>query len=228
MSIVDAGLLVPGLAALAGAVFGVFAARVADRWPRGEPVMRPAPRADRPAAVDGFLIGCACVLVAAGVAVLFGVTWEALAVAALALVLVPVVVIDLRHRLIPDMLVLPAAAVALVAATLSHPARWWCPVLAALGAGGFMLMLWLVHPSGMGLGDVKLAALMGAALGPSVIAALGIAFTGGALLGAVMVARMGARARAMAVPFGPFLAAGAIASLWLGEPLLRWYVASLA
>jgi leader peptidase (prepilin peptidase)/N-methyltransferase len=228
MSIVDAGLLVPGLAAIVGAVFGVFAARVADRWPRGEPVMRSAPRGDPPAAVDGLLIGCGCILVAAGVAGIFGVTWQALAVAALALVLVPVVVIDLRHRLIPDMLVLPATAVALIAATLSHPARWWSPVLAALGAGGFMFTLWLIHPSGMGLGDVKLAALMGAALGPSVIAALGIAFAGGALLGVVAVARMGARARATTVPFGPFLAAGAIASLWLGEPLLRWYAVSLA
>jgi prepilin signal peptidase PulO-like enzyme (type II secretory pathway) len=100
-------------------------------------------------------------------------------------------------------------------------------VVCALGSGGFMLALWIIHPPGMGLGDVKLAALMGAALGPSVIPALAVAFGGGTLLGLALLARMGLRARAVAVPFGPFLAAGALAALWAGQPMLDWYAATL-
>jgi prepilin signal peptidase PulO-like enzyme (type II secretory pathway) len=68
---------------------------------------------------------------------------------------------------------------------------------------------------------------MGAALGPSVIPALAVAFGGGTLLGLALLARMGLRARAVAVPFGPFLAAGALAALWAGQPMLDWYAATL-
>ena len=100
-------------------------------------------------------------------------------------------------------------------------------VSAALGAAGFLLLLWLVHPGGMGLGDVKLALLLGAVLGASVVPALLIAFAGGAALGVVLLARFGPRARKMAVPFGPFLAAGALAGLWFGPAMIGWYAERL-
>src|SRR5699024_6454621 len=119
---------------------------------------------------------------------------SAAAVLVLLLVLVPVVIIDLRLRLIPDVLVLPAIPVAGAAAVLANPARWWVPLAGAAGAAGFLLLLWIVHPAGMGLGDVKLAALIGAVLGASAIPALVIAFAAGALLGVVLLARMGPRA----------------------------------
>ncbi|MEQ9336625.1 MAG: A24 family peptidase, partial [Miltoncostaeaceae bacterium] len=165
---------------------------------------------------------------AAGGAVLVrGVGWDALALAVLAVVLVPVVVIDLRHHLIPDLLVLPATAVALLAAILADPARWWVPVAGSAGAAGFLFLLWLVHPGGMGLGDVKLAALIGAALGVLAIPALFLAFAAGAALGVVLLARLGPRARKVAVPFGPFLAAGAVAALVIGPPLVDWYSGTL-
>jgi leader peptidase (prepilin peptidase)/N-methyltransferase len=225
MLIVPCGWFAPVVAGALGLGFGIVAAEVVDRWPRGEPVLRSWPRRGGYA---GPLIACACAMTASAVVAFLGVTWEALAVAALALTLVPVVVIDLRHRLIPDLLVVPATAIALSAAMLADPAAWWIPVTSALGAGGFMLALWIVHPEGMGLGDVKLAALMGAALGPSVIPALAVAFGGGTLLGLALLARMGLRARAVAVPFGPFLAAGALAALWAGQPMLDWYAATLA
>lgn len=243
------------LAALTGAAWGSFAALVADRWPRGESVVRPpsaCPGCHRRLAawemvpVASWLalrgrcrtcehrigagapaVEAACAALAACVVSLYGISWNAAAVLVLVLVLVPVVMIDLRHRLIPDILVLPAIPVAGAAAVAADPGRWWVPVAGALGAAGFLFILWVAHPGGMGLGDVKLAALIGAVLGASAIPALAIAFGAGALLGVVLLARMGARARKVAVPFGPFLAAGALAALWVGPPLIDWYAGRL-
>lgn len=243
------------LAGLFGLAFGSFASLVVDRWPRGESVVRPASHCDGcrrrlapwellpvvswlalrgrcrtcerriPAAVPA--TEAACGLLAAAAVAFAGVTWQAVAVATLAVVLVPVVIIDLRHRLIPDILVLPATALALTAAILADPARWWVPVVGAAGAAGFLLLLWAIHPAGMGLGDVKLAALMGAVLGASVIPAFAIAFGAGAVLGLALLLRMGPRARKVAVPFGPFLAAGALAALWAGPAILDWYTGTI-
>jgi len=252
---VSAPLAAIALAALLGAVWGSFAALVVDRWPAGASLVRPpsacpgcrrrlAPWELVPVASWVALRGrcrtcerrigpaapaieAACAVLAAGVIALYGVTWAAAAVLVLVLVLVPVVVIDLRHRLIPDILVLPAIPPAAAGAILADPSRWWVPLAGAAGAAGFLLLLWLLHPAGMGLGDVKLAALIGAVLGASAIPALGIAFAAGALLGVVLLARMGSRARKVAVPFGPFLAAGALAALWVGPPLIDWYAGRL-
>ena len=143
-------------------------------------------------------------------------------------VLILITVTDIEHRLIPDVIVLPAAAAGLVAAVAADPGRWWVPLVAALGAAGFLGLLWLVYPGGMGLGDVKLALLLGAVLGGAVVAALALAFLAGALLGLAMLVRFGPGARKMAVPFGPFLAAGAIAALWVGPQIIDWYGGTLA
>lgn len=249
-------VVVAAFAGLAGLVFGSFAALVIDRWPRGGSVVRPRSMCEgcaRPLAawelipvvswvalrgrchgcggrigVQAPLVELGCGLAAGGAVLIRGVGWDALALAVLGVVLIPVVVIDLRHHLIPDLLVLPATAVALVAAVLADPARWWVPVLGAAGAAGFLLLLWIVHPGGMGLGDVKLAALIGAVLGVLAIPALFLAFAAGAALGVVLLARLGARARKVAVPFGPFLAAGAVAALVIGPRLVDWYSGTLA
>ena len=136
---------------------------------------------------------------------------------------IPVVVIDLEHKLIPNIVVLPAAAIALVFAVLHDPQRWWVPVAGAAGAAAFLGVLWLVYPRGMGFGDVKLALLLGAVLGASVIPALAIAFFAGSIIGVTLIARSGGSARKTAVPFGPFLAAGALIALWAGPTLITWY-----
>jgi leader peptidase (prepilin peptidase) / N-methyltransferase len=164
---------------------------------------------------------------AAGAVAAYGPTWRGLAAALLGVCLVPVVLIDLRHRLIPDIVVLPAAALALLAG-IAGPGRWWVPVVSALGAAGFLLALSLLYPGGMGLGDVKLALLMGAVLGAAVIPAMAIAFGAGAALGLLLLLRHGPAARRMAVPFGPFLAAGALAALWIGPEMIGWYTDRLA
>ena len=162
-------------------------------------------------------------LLAAGAILLVGADARGAAVALLLVVLVPVVVIDLEHKLIPDVIVLPAAAAALALAIANEPSRWWVPTAAALGASLFLLILTIVYPGGMGLGDVKLALLLGAVLGSAVIPALAFAFAAGALLGAALLVRFGSRARKLAVPFGPFLAAGALAALVWGQPIIDWY-----
>ena len=160
---------------------------------------------------------------AAGSIVAFGPNWRGLAVMVMALALVPVVVIDLEHRLIPNIIVLPAAALALVFAVLHNPDRWWVPVVGAFGAAAFLGILWFLYPRGMGFGDVKLSLLLGAVLGASVIPALFIAFAAGSILGIVLMARNGASARKTAIPFGPYLAAGALLALWVGPSLITLY-----
>ncbi len=162
-------------------------------------------------------------LLAAGSILAFGANGEGVAVAVMTVALVPVVVIDIQHKLIPDVVVLPAAAVALAAMIAHDPSRWWVPVAGALGAAAFLLVLRLVKPGGMGLGDVKLALLLGAVLGASVIPAMFIAFLVGAVLGVVLMARQGAGARKNTIPFGPYLALGALLALWVGPALISLY-----
>ncbi|WP_217912732.1 prepilin peptidase [Miltoncostaea marina] len=243
------------VAGVLGLCLGSFATVVASRWPAGASLVRPRSHCTScertlgaaelvPVlswlALRGRCRGCgagvswrypaielASGALAAGAIAGFGPTWEGLAAALLGVSLVPVVAIDLEHKLIPDLVVLPAAAVALAVGVAADPARWWVPVAAALGAGGFMFMLWFLYPGGMGFGDVKLALLMGAVLGASVVPALVVAFAGGAALGVALLARFGARARRMAVPFGPFLAAGALVALWWGPSMLGWYAERL-
>jgi len=158
----------------------------------------------------------------------FGPTWQGLAAAILGVALVPIVAIDLEHRLIPDVIVFPAAAAAVLVGIVADPSRWWVIIASTLGAAGFMLILWLVHPAGMGLGDVKLALLLGAVLGASVIPALAVAFLLGGLLGAALLLRFGPRARKLAVPFGPFLAVGALVALVWGPSMIGWYMGTFA
>ncbi len=243
------------VAGVMGLALGSFATVVVSRWPSGGSLVSPRSHCTSCArtlgplelvpvlswvALRGRCRGCgegvswrypaielASAGLAAGAIVGFGPTWEGLSAALLGVALVPVVVIDLEHKLIPDIIVLPAAALCLAAAIASDPRTWWVSVAAALGASGFLFLLWLVHPGGMGLGDVKLALLLGAVLGASVVPALLVAFAGGAALGVALLARYGSRARKMAVPFGPFLAAGALAGLWFGPAMIGWYAERL-
>lgn len=243
------------VAGILGLALGSFATVVASRWPAGGSLVSPrshctgckrtlTPLEMIPViswiALRGRCRGCGTAVswrypaielasgaLAAGAIAGFGPTWQGLSAALLGVALVPVVVIDLQHHLIPDIIVLPAAALGLVAAIAADPRDWWMSVAAALGAAGFLFILWLVYPGGMGLGDVKLALLLGAVLGASVIPALLVAFAGGAALGVVLLARFGPRARKMAVPFGPFLAAGALTGLWFGPAMIGWYAERL-
>jgi leader peptidase (prepilin peptidase)/N-methyltransferase len=154
----------------------------------------------------------------------FGVTAELAVASFFCAVLVAVTATDLTHRIIPNRIVVPAAALALVAQTAIHPSPMWA--IAALGASGFLFAAALAYPAGMGMGDVKLALLMGAALGKTVPVAMlsGMLF---ALVPSVyLLARHGSKARKMGIPFGPFLALGSVLALFAGHWLLGVYWAT--
>jgi leader peptidase (prepilin peptidase)/N-methyltransferase len=152
----------------------------------------------------------------------FGATLEAVVNAAACLVLVVVTVTDFERRVVPNRVVVPALAAALVVQTAREPSPEW--ILAALGAGGFFLVAALAYPAGMGMGDVKLAAFLGAWLGRSVVVAL---FAGSliACIPAVgLLLTRGSKARKIGLPFAPFLAAGGVVALFWGEALLDWWL----
>jgi leader peptidase (prepilin peptidase)/N-methyltransferase len=147
----------------------------------------------------------------------------------LILLVVPAALIDLEHRVIPNRITVPGAAVGLVLGVALDPGGEPERLIAAAAAGGFLLVAALAYPGGMGMGDVKLAAVMGLFLGPAVAVALLAAVLLGVLAGAAVIARKGTRAgRKTAIPFGPFLAVGALIAVFAGQPIVDLYVNHLA
>jgi prepilin signal peptidase PulO-like enzyme (type II secretory pathway) len=130
-------------------------------------------------------------------------------------ILVVLAAIDIEYRVIPNRIVLPAAAIVLVAQLAFYPGDGLEWVAASLGAALFLFIPLLIFPSGMGLGDVKLALLIGAMLGLDVIPALFIGFLSLWPVGLYLIATQGWSARKAKVPLGPPLAFGAIVVLLL-------------
>jgi leader peptidase (prepilin peptidase)/N-methyltransferase len=161
----------------------------------------------------------------AGCVFAFGLTAEAAVAAFFCAVLVAISAIDFEHRIIPNRIVLPATVVVLVANTLRDPSPQW--LVAALAASAFLLTAALVYPAGMGMGDVKLALLMGAALGKTVPVALMAGMIAAMIPSLVLFARHGAKARKMGIPFGPFLALGSVVALFWGHAILQAYLNTL-
>jgi leader peptidase (prepilin peptidase)/N-methyltransferase len=120
---------------------------------------------------------------------------------------------DLRTRLVPDGALLASLAIAVPVCLLSDPGAMPERLVAGLGAGGFLLAAALIRPSGMGLGDVKLAGVLGIYLGTAVIEAMVIAFAAGSVAGLALLARHGWEARSRTIPFAPFLALGALVAM---------------
>jgi leader peptidase (prepilin peptidase)/N-methyltransferase len=164
--------------------------------------------------VTGLLIA-ACVLA-------FGLTAQAAVASFFCAALVAVSAVDIERRIIPDKIALPATVLVLAAQTVLHPSPEW--ILASLGASAFLLAAVLAYPRGMGLGDVKLALLLGAMLGRHVTVALMVAMVAAMIPSLVLLARHGSAARKMAIPFGPFLAFGSVVALFFGERLLDAYL----
>ena len=162
-------------------------------------------------------------LLIAGCVLAFGLTLDALVAAFFCCVLVVISATDLAHRIIPNRVVVPATVIVLAAQTALHPSPEWA--LAALGASGFLLAAAIAYPAGMGMGDVKLALLMGAMLGREVAVALMLGMILALVPSVVLLARHGSAARKMGIPFGPFLAGGAVIALFAGERLLDAYLA---
>jgi leader peptidase (prepilin peptidase) / N-methyltransferase len=165
-------------------------------------------------------VGTALLIAACLVA--FGPTLEAAVAALVCAVLVTITATDVEHRIIPNRVVVPGALVVLVAQTALHPGPEW--LLAALAASFFLFAAFLAYPSGMGMGDVKLAFFLGAALGRTVGVALMIGMLAALVPSLGLLIRHGSAARKMYIPFGPFLALGGVIALFAGERLLDAYL----
>jgi leader peptidase (prepilin peptidase)/N-methyltransferase len=162
------------------------------------------------------IVSFAAALCGIGCLIRYGLSARGLVDAFVAAVLVVLAAIDLRHRILPNVIVLPAAALTYVAQLAffpSHALEW---TIAAVGCALFFLVTLLAYPAGLGMGDVKLGLLLGAALGKAVVAALFVGLFGAGLVGVILVVSQGADARKKAIALGPFLAAGALVLLLFG------------
>ena len=211
----DVGAGVLGL--LLGLAVGPVADRLATNAPARLPLLASAPASRRVAYVTGAtaLLGGACGLA-------FGFGLEAAIACLFCWTLVVVTRTDLEHQLIPNRIVVPGALVVLAARTLDDPGAGWA--IAALGAGLVLLALALVYPGGMGMGDVKLAFLLGAGLGLAVVVALLVGFVAAFVPALTLLIRHGPAARKRTIPLGPFLALGGVIALFAGDQILDWYV----
>jgi leader peptidase (prepilin peptidase)/N-methyltransferase len=243
------------VAAIFGAILGSFLNVVAYRLPRGESLLHPpsacpscatpikpydnvpvlgwlwlrgrcracgAPISVRYPIVEAVtgLLCAACVLK-------FGADRDVWLPLVFVLLLVPITLIDLEHHIIPNVLsaIGAVAAFALVLAFQTDDLAEH--IIAALAAGGFFLIAALVYPAGMGMGDVKLAGVMGLFLGRAVAPAIFAALIAGTVVGAVVIARFGAKdGRKKGIPFGPWLAFGSVVGLFAGDDIVDWYLDS--
>ena len=156
--------------------------------------------------------------------VAFGLSGEAVVAAFFCAVLVAITATDITHRIVPNRIVLPAALLVLLAQTALQPSPEWA--LGALGASLFLFVAALAYPGGMGMGDVKLALLLGAMLGRYVSVGLMVGMLAAIVPSVFLLARHGAAARKMGIPFAPFLAFGAVVALFAGHALLDAYLST--
>jgi leader peptidase (prepilin peptidase)/N-methyltransferase len=146
---------------------------------------------------------------------------------ALVTFLVPIAVIDLDLKRIPNALTGPAAIVALAIGGIFDPSYLPEQLIAGAAALLFFLLPALIHNKGMGMGDVKLAGVLGLYLGRSVAPALFFALILGVVVGVAVIASQGmTEGRRVKIPFGPFMAAGAILAFFVGSGLVDSYTSS--
>lgn len=240
-------------ALLGGMITGSFVGVVAHRVPRGRSIVGPRSECpscgaqiaayDNVPVVSWLVLGGHCRNCEARIPARYplielavGIAFAATAVvlrddpSALALGLVFVAVLaavtltDLERRVIPNAILLVGSVIGLAIVAATDPASLPERVAAAAGAGGFLLLFALIYPRGMGMGDVKLAAVMGLFLGVSVVPALFVGIVLGAVVGFGLMLRHGSGARKQAVPFGPFLAVGGVVALLAGSQMIDAYL----
>lgn len=234
-----------------GSVVGSFLNVVIHRLPLGQSLVRPGsrcPRCESPISwyhnvplIGWLMLRGKCANCGRGISprypavealtagsfvlpILLGMSgWRVLLAWGFLAVLISVAFIDLEHQIIPNKIVLPASVVGLAAAVALNPEHWWEFLAGSLGAGAFLMVLALLWPGGMGLGDVKLALFMGAVLGRYVAVALFFGFLLGGLVGVLLIASR-LRGRRDRIPFGPFLALGSAVGLFWGEGIMTAYL----
>jgi leader peptidase (prepilin peptidase)/N-methyltransferase len=241
------------LAALGGLIIGSFLNVVAYRLPRGESLAHPPSRCpscgapvkpyDNIPVLSWLLLRGRCrackapisaryPLVEALTGTLYAVVtwarWDDASGIALGIVLVtiliPIALIDFEHRIIPNRITGPAAVVAIVIGIVLDMDFVAEQLIAGAAAGGFFLLAAIAYPRGMGMGDVKLAGVMGLYLGRGVGLAVLVGLVAGVIVGAAIIARVGAKeGRKTAVPFGPFLALGGVIAIFAGDAVADAY-----
>jgi leader peptidase (prepilin peptidase)/N-methyltransferase len=189
------------------------------RWGRNDP------NSAEPNEVQPTLLRGAAALVAAALVVVSFLVLEpvsdAIVGAAGCVLLVALALVDLETWKVPNRIIVPALGVALVVRTALDPRVEW--IVAALAAGGILLLLALIHPKGLGMGDVKLAAFLGAWLGWEALIALALASFAAFLPALVIIVMRGRAARKVPIQFAPFLAIGGIVALFAGHEIFDWY-----
>ena len=153
----------------------------------------------------------------------FGLTLELALALVLICVLVALAGTDLEHRLLPNVIVGPAALVGFALAVAHAPERWWVYLVSAVALAGALFALAIARPGGMGMGDVKMGGMLGAFLGPYAALAVFVGALLGALLGGVLMATRRMERRT-ALPFGVFMAIGGLLVLFFGEQVWGWYL----
>src|SRR3954468_11840869 len=241
------------LAALGGLIIGSFLNVVAYRLPRGESLAHPPSRCpsceapvkpyDNIPVLSWLLLRGRCRpckapispryplvegLTGALYALVMWARWDDASGIALGIVLVtiliPIALIDFEHRIIPNRITAPAAVIAIVIGLTLDMDFVAEQLIAGAAAGGFFLLAAVAYPRGMGMGDVKLAGMMGLYLGRAVGLALLVGLVAGVLIGGVIMARLGvAEGRKQKVPFGPFLALGGIVAIFAGDAVADSY-----
>lgn len=194
-----------------GFVLGWPLERVIQRFPLGE--------GTAPSTRRRWVVAAITALLFALEAVVIGIQPALAPALLLTALVVPASAIDLRHRIIPDAINLPGALAVYLVAVAAQPERWLELLLGGLGGALFLGLAWLVSPRGMGLGDVKMALMIGLACGRYTIIALLVALLLAAIPGIALMFSKGLKARTIFIPFGPFLAAGAVVALLWGPQL---------
>jgi leader peptidase (prepilin peptidase) / N-methyltransferase len=247
---------VAGLLFVAGCVLGSFATVLAHRIPRGEGWVSGRSRCpecgaqisarDNVPVISWLLLRGRCRHCGARISIRYplaevglGVLWAATYLIlgsedggelALGLVLCALLVVitltDLERRVIPNVIVAAGALIGIAIAAGTDPDSLDERAIAAVAGGGILFLVAMAYPRGMGMGDVKLVAMMGIYLGRALAPAVLIGFAAGALVGATMIARHGSAARKRQIPFGPFLALGGVIGLWAGDEIVDWYLDS--
>jgi leader peptidase (prepilin peptidase) / N-methyltransferase len=234
-----------------GLIIGSFLNVIAYRLPRGESIVNPpshCPGCDSPIKpwdnipllswifLRGRCRNCATrispryplvelvtgVLFAA-VAVSNGLNDDLAVLLPFAAMLIAVADIDLEHRIVPNKILLPMAVYGVAASAVVRTDMLPELLIAGAAAFTFLLVAALIHPAGMGMGDVKLAGVMGLYLGASLAPALLVAFLSGSVVGIGVMLKHGAGGRKKGVPFAPFLAFGAVVALFAGAQLIHLY-----
>jgi leader peptidase (prepilin peptidase)/N-methyltransferase len=159
----------------------------------------------------------------------FGLSWSYFFYFAFVASLIVITVIDLFHQIIPDVISLPGIGVGLLASLIVPDLPFLSSLIGMLLGGGSLFVVatlyqWLFKREGMGGGDVKLLAMIGAFLGwKAVILTILLSSLIGSITGMIVMVAKGKDFK-YAIPFGPFLSLGAVISLFYGEKIITWYL----